>query len=47
VSNIKPFLIFLRELGKEVAVDMKKAIVVCKSNAKTASDLERQSGVGL
>jgi hypothetical protein len=29
-----------------MAVDMKKAVAVYKSNAKIASDLERQSGVG-
>jgi len=46
MSNIKLPPNFIRELGKAVVVDMKKAVAVSTAIAKIASALLHQSGVG-
>jgi hypothetical protein len=46
MSNIRFSPVFHLELGKAVAVGMKKAIAVSKPNTTIASALERQKGFG-
>ena len=47
LSNIELSQVFLREMRKAMAArNKKKALVAPKLNATSASDLERQSGVG-